>query len=57
MDIVDSQVHIGPGSAAEKAAATDSLGIKSALIHDYWMEALRPAGVPCWCLYREETER
>lgn len=37
MDIVDSQVHIGPGGAAEMVAAMDALGIRSALIDEWWM--------------------
>ena len=37
MDIVDSQLHLGPGGAAEAVAAMDALGIRSALIHEYWM--------------------
>lgn len=37
MDIVDSQVHLGPGGAAEMVAAMDALGIAAALIDEYWM--------------------
>ena len=37
MDIVDSQVHLGPGGAAEMVAAMDALGIASTLIDEYWM--------------------
>ncbi len=37
MDIVDSQVHIGPGGAAEMVAAMDALGIKSVLNDEWWM--------------------
>jgi predicted TIM-barrel fold metal-dependent hydrolase len=36
MDIVDTQVHLGPGGAAEKVAAMDALGIKSVLIDEWW---------------------
>lgn len=36
MDIVDTQVHMGPGGSAEKLAAMDALGIKSALIDEWW---------------------
>lgn len=36
MDIVDTQVHLGPGGAAEKLAAMDALGIKSVLIDEWW---------------------
>jgi predicted TIM-barrel fold metal-dependent hydrolase len=36
MDIVDTQVHLGPGGAAEKLAAMDALGIQSVLIDDWW---------------------
>jgi len=37
MDIVDSQIHLGPGGIAEMVAALDALGIASALIDEYWM--------------------
>ena len=37
MDIVDSQVHLGPGGAAEMVAAMNALGIRSALIDEWWM--------------------
>lgn len=37
MDIVDSQVHLGPGGAAEMVAAMDALGIAAALIDEYWV--------------------
>jgi predicted TIM-barrel fold metal-dependent hydrolase len=37
MDIVDSQVHLGPGGAAEMIAAMDALGIASVLIDEWWM--------------------
>lgn len=37
VDIVDSQVHLGPGGAAEMVAALDALGIAAALIDEYWM--------------------
>ncbi|MCB2076201.1 MAG: amidohydrolase [Novosphingobium sp.] len=37
MDIVDSQVHLGPGGAAEMVAALDALGIASAVIDEWWM--------------------
>lgn len=37
MDIVDSQVHIGPGGIAEMVAAMDALGIASVLNDEYWI--------------------
>lgn len=37
MDIVDSQVHLGPGGAAEMVSALNALGIKSVLIDEWWM--------------------
>jgi len=37
MDIVDSQVHLGPGRASEMVAALDALGIRSVLIDEWWM--------------------
>jgi L-fuconolactonase len=36
VDIVDCQVHLGPGGAAEMVAAMDALGISAALIHETW---------------------
>jgi L-fuconolactonase len=37
MDILDSQVHLGPGGAAELVRAMDALGIAGALIDEWWM--------------------
>lgn len=37
MDIVDSQVHLGPGGVSEIVAAIDALGIKSVLVDEWWM--------------------
>jgi len=37
MDILDSQVHMGPGGAVEMVAAMDALGIAAALIDEWWM--------------------
>jgi predicted TIM-barrel fold metal-dependent hydrolase len=37
MDILDSQVHLGPGGAAEMVAAMDALGIRSVLVDEWWM--------------------
>jgi predicted TIM-barrel fold metal-dependent hydrolase len=37
MDIVDSQVHIGPGGAAAMVAAMNALGIQSVLNDEWWM--------------------
>jgi len=36
MDIVDTQVHLGPGGAAEKIAAMDALGIAAVMIDEWW---------------------
>jgi predicted TIM-barrel fold metal-dependent hydrolase len=36
VDIVDSQIHMGPGRIAETLAAMDALGIRGALIDEYW---------------------
>jgi predicted TIM-barrel fold metal-dependent hydrolase len=44
MDIVDAQVHVGPGRIAETLAAMDALGIRSILIDEYWMGS--PNGDP-----------
>ena len=37
MDIVDAQVHIGPGRIEQTLAAMDALGIHAILIDEYWM--------------------
>ncbi|MGE3689815.1 MAG: amidohydrolase [Novosphingobium sp.] len=37
MDILDSQVHLGPGGAAEMVKAMDALGIASVLVDEWWM--------------------
>lgn len=37
MDIVDSQVHLGPGGVSEMLAALDALGIRSVLVDEWWM--------------------
>lgn len=36
MDIVDAQVHVGPGKIDEALSAMDALGIRSILIDEYW---------------------
>jgi predicted TIM-barrel fold metal-dependent hydrolase len=48
MDIVDSQVHLGPGGIGELVAAMDALGIKAALIDEFWMGTT--AEMPCHTL-------
>jgi len=37
MDIVDSQVHLGPGGASEMVAKMDALGIASVLLDEFWL--------------------
>jgi predicted TIM-barrel fold metal-dependent hydrolase len=37
MDVLDSQVHMGPGGAAGMVAAMDALGIASVLVDEWWM--------------------
>lgn len=39
MDIVDGQIHMGPGGIAEVLAAMDALGIKGALVDEYWLRS------------------
>lgn len=39
MDIVDAQIHLGPGGIAEALAAMDALGIRAALIDEYWLRS------------------
>lgn len=36
MDIVDAQIHFGPGKIDETLAAMDALGIRGAVIDEYW---------------------
>lgn len=38
MDIVDAQVHIGPGSIGETLAAMDALGIRGIVVDEYWLD-------------------
>ncbi len=38
LDIVDTQVHIGPGKIEETLAAMNALGIQSILIDEYWLQ-------------------
>jgi L-fuconolactonase len=37
MDIVDTQVHVGPGGAADMVASMNALGIKSVMIDEWWL--------------------
>lgn len=39
MDIVDSQVHLGPGGIEKTLAAMDALGIKAAVVDEVWFGA------------------
>jgi predicted TIM-barrel fold metal-dependent hydrolase len=39
MEIYDTQIHLGPGGIPETLAAMDALGIKGALIDEYWLRA------------------
>jgi predicted TIM-barrel fold metal-dependent hydrolase len=36
-DIVDAQIHMGPGGIDEVLAAMNALGIKGALVDEYWL--------------------
>lgn len=36
MDIVDAQIHMGPGGIDEILAAMDALGIRGVLVDEYW---------------------
>ena len=38
MNIVDAQIHLGPGGISETLAAMDALGIAAALLDEYWVE-------------------
>jgi predicted TIM-barrel fold metal-dependent hydrolase len=37
MDIVDAQIHMGPGGIEQVLAAMDALGIRSVLVDEYWL--------------------
>jgi L-fuconolactonase len=37
IDIVDSQVHLGPGGISELIAAMDAVGVKAAMVDEWWM--------------------
>ena len=41
MDIVDAQIHIGPGRIEEVEAAMDALGIGAVLVDEEWMWGLQ----------------
>lgn len=38
LDIVDTQIHIGPGGINETLAAMNALGIQSVIIDEYWLK-------------------
>jgi predicted TIM-barrel fold metal-dependent hydrolase len=40
MEIYDAQIHAGPGGIPELLAAMDALGLKGALIDEYWLPGL-----------------
>jgi predicted TIM-barrel fold metal-dependent hydrolase len=37
MDILDAQIHMGPGGIDEVLAAMDALGIRGVLVDEYWL--------------------
>ncbi|CAM4203127.1 amidohydrolase family protein [Paenibacillus macerans] len=37
LDVVDTQIHIGPGGIEETLAAMDAMGIQSVLIDEFWL--------------------
>jgi L-fuconolactonase len=39
MNIVDAQIHMGPGGIDNVLAAMDALGIRAALIDEYWVRS------------------
>lgn len=41
MDIVDSQIHLGPGGISETLAAMDALGVRAVMVDEYWLGAAR----------------
>jgi len=41
MDIVDAQIHLGPGRISETLAAMDALGVRAVMVDEYWLGAAR----------------
>lgn len=41
MDVVDAQVHMGPGGIAETLAAMNALGIAGIVIDEFWVATMR----------------
>lgn len=39
LDIVDTQIHAGPGRIEETVAAMDALGIRSVVMDEYWLRS------------------
>lgn len=37
LDIVDTQIHIGPGRIEETLSSMDALGIQSVIVDEYWL--------------------
>lgn len=40
IDIVDAQIHLGPGRIDETLAQMDALGVSGALIDEYWLRSV-----------------
>ena len=38
LDIVDAQIHFGPGKIEEILASMDALGIRSVVVDEYWLK-------------------
>lgn len=55
MDIVDAQIHLGPGGISEVLAAMDALGIGAALLDEYGVHAFN--NQPYQPLPGEPTDR
>jgi predicted TIM-barrel fold metal-dependent hydrolase len=37
MDVVDSQIHLGPGHIEETLAAMDAVGVRAAVVDEFWL--------------------
>jgi predicted TIM-barrel fold metal-dependent hydrolase len=37
LDVVDSQIHLGPGHIEETLAAMDAVGVRSAVVDEFWL--------------------
>jgi len=46
MDIVDTQIHIGPGGIDETLPAMNAIGLRAALVDEYWLRSFKHLTAP-----------